>query len=150
VQAAFEAIGPGAEFRSEEITVPLTGKAGSASQSPYAASFGFSAGMSFPNRGPAKVPSGGRSTPYEVTALLSYSDQAGNPGPLAASVNLETSRSTPRRALNNICPARDSPHPDRLRSRRSTHKPSATPSSALPDRARMSRSLIERRYSVPS
>jgi hypothetical protein len=56
----------------------------------------------------------------------------------------------PRRALNNICPARDSPHPDRLRSRRSTHKPSATPSSALPDRARMSRSLIERRYSVPS
>jgi hypothetical protein len=65
---------------------------------------------------------------------------------------------TLRRALNNICPARDSPHPDRLRSRRSTHKPSATPSSALPDRARQSRyaapprgrSLIERRYSVPS
>jgi len=87
VQAAFEAIGPGAEFRSAEINLPLTGKTGSAN--PYTASLNFPAGADFPNGGPPKVLAGERNAPYEVTVLLSHSDVANNPGPLAASVNLE-------------------------------------------------------------
>jgi hypothetical protein len=87
VQAALESIGPGAEFRSEEITLPLTGNTGSAT--PYTASLSFPAGPNFPTGGPPKVLAGERNAPYEVTVLLSHSDVAGNPGPLAASVNLE-------------------------------------------------------------
>jgi hypothetical protein len=89
VQLTFEALGPGAEFRTAEIAVPLDGRAGAPPAPGYSASVVIPAGANFPT-GQAKVGAGERSTPYQVTALLSYTDLAGNPGPLAASVNLET------------------------------------------------------------
>ena len=90
VQAAFESIGPGAEFRTAEISVPLTGLAGAPPAPGYSASISIPAGPNFPGAGgPLKVPPGRRNEPYQVTVLLAYTDVAGNPGPLAASVNLE-------------------------------------------------------------
>jgi hypothetical protein len=88
VQAAFESVGPGAEFRSSEVTVPLDGRTGPAPATPYTATLAFPAGANFPSGDP-KVPAGDRNATYEVAVLLSYTDVANNPGPLAASVNLE-------------------------------------------------------------
>lgn len=85
VQAAFESIGPGEEFRSKEISVALDGRTGPVT--PYTASILFPAGADFPNGAP-KVPAGQRNEPYQVTALLAYTDVAGNPGPMAAAVDL--------------------------------------------------------------
>jgi hypothetical protein len=90
VQAAFESIGPGDEFRTAEIPVPLTGLAGPPPAPGYAASISVPAGANFPAGGPLKVPAGQRNEPYQLTVLLAYTDVANNPGPLAASVNLET------------------------------------------------------------
>jgi hypothetical protein len=89
VQAAFESIGPGDEFRTAEIPVPLTGLAGAPPAPGYSSSISVPAGPNFPAGGPLKVPAGQRNEPYQVTVLLAYTDVAGNPGPLAASVNLE-------------------------------------------------------------
>lgn len=86
VQAAFESIGPGAEFRSTEQPVALDGRSGPSD--PYEFSLTFPAGATFPN-GLPKVDAGERSEPYQVTVLLSHADVKGNPGPMAASVNLE-------------------------------------------------------------
>jgi hypothetical protein len=86
VQAAFESVGPGAEFRSAELTLNLDGRTGSAN--PYTAQLNFPTGANFPS-GQPKVPAGDRNATYEVAVLLSYTDVAGNPGPLSASVNLE-------------------------------------------------------------
>jgi hypothetical protein len=86
VQAAFESVGPGAEFRSLEITVPLDGRTGPAS--PYTANLAFPAGAVFPSGDP-KLPAGDRNATYEVAVLLSYSDVAGNPEPFTAGANLE-------------------------------------------------------------
>lgn len=86
VQAAFDAIGPGAKFRSEEHSVPLDGKTGPDDR--YEFSITVPAGENFPN-GIPKVEAGERSEPYQVTALLTYTDVLGKPGPMAASVNLE-------------------------------------------------------------
>jgi hypothetical protein len=88
VQAAFESIGPGAEFVTADILVPLTGLAGAPPAPGYTAEIDIPAGPNFPSGDP-KVPAGQRSGPYQVTVLLSYADVAGNPGPLAASVNME-------------------------------------------------------------
>ena len=89
IQAALESIGPGAEFRTAEFSVPLTGLAGAPPAPGYSASILFPAGPNFPGAGgPLKVPPGRRNEPYQVTVLLAYTDVAGNPGPLAASVNL--------------------------------------------------------------
>jgi hypothetical protein len=87
VQAAFEALGGGAEFRSSEIAVVLDGRTGAGN--PYTASLAFPGGADFPGGGPAKVQAGDRNAVYEVAVLLAYTDVAGNAGPMAASVNLE-------------------------------------------------------------
>jgi hypothetical protein len=90
IQAALESIGPGAEFRTAEFPLPLTGLAGPPPAPGYSASILYPAGPNFPGAGgPLKVPAGQRNEPYQVTVLLAYTDVAGNPGPLAASVNLE-------------------------------------------------------------
>jgi hypothetical protein len=90
VQAAFESIGPGDEFRSAEISVVLDGRTGPPPAAGYSASISVPAGANFPGAGgPIKVPAGHRNQPYQVTVLLAYTDVPGNPGPLAASVNLE-------------------------------------------------------------
>jgi hypothetical protein len=89
LKAAFESIGPGAEFRTAEISVPLTGLVGAPPSPGYSASVSIPAGPNFPGGGDPKVPAGERNAPYQVTALLAYEDVAGNPGPLAASANLE-------------------------------------------------------------
>ena len=87
VQIAFEALGGGAEFRSTEIAIPLDGRTGAGT--PYTAQAVFPGGANFPGGGPVKVPAGDRNAVYEVAALLAHTDVAGNPGPMAASVNLE-------------------------------------------------------------
>lgn len=87
VQAVFGAADPGQQFRTPEISVPLTGLEGAPPAAGYSASISIPAGDAFPN-GPAKVPSGDRAEPYQVTVLLNYDDVAGKPGPLAASADL--------------------------------------------------------------
>lgn len=89
LQAAFESIGPGGEFRTTEISIPLKGVTGPPPAAGYSASIPIPAGLNFPDGGPLKVPDGMRNEPYQVTVLLAYTDVAGKPGPLAASANLE-------------------------------------------------------------
>src|SRR3954453_8681399 len=68
IQAAFESIGPGAEFRSNEISVSLDGRTGPSS--PYTTKIAFPAGANFPNGGNPKVFPGDRNASYEVAVLL--------------------------------------------------------------------------------
>jgi hypothetical protein len=90
VRAAFESVGPGPEFYSDEISVTLDGRTGpSGGSGPYTATLVFPPGQNFPGGAGPKVPTGTRFGTYEVAVILSYSDVAGNPGPIAASVNLE-------------------------------------------------------------
>jgi hypothetical protein len=88
VRAAFESIGPGPEFHSDEEMVTLDGRTLS-SGPPYTASLVFPPGPNFPGTAGEKVPAGARFASYEVAVILSYTDVAANPGPIAASVNLE-------------------------------------------------------------
>lgn len=89
VRAAFESIGPGPEFHSEEVMVPLDGRTASAGDPDYSASLVFPAGPHFPNGVGQKVQTGLRYGTYEVAVMLSYTDVKGKPGPIAAAVNLE-------------------------------------------------------------
>jgi len=90
VRAAFESVGPGPEFFSDEVPVGLDGRTGpTGSPGPYTATLVFPAGQNFPSGAGQKIPTGARFGTYEVAVILSYTDVAGNPGPIAASVNLE-------------------------------------------------------------
>ena len=92
LQVAFESIGPGPELRlpTTEMDIDLDGRVGSAN--PYVASVDIPAGDKFPGTSlekvPATVPDRELSEPYEITALLTYTDVNGKAGPLAATADL--------------------------------------------------------------
>jgi hypothetical protein len=79
VSAAFEALGPGPEFVQQLPAIPLDGRTGPGS--PYLATINFPPG-SINLAGLQKVA-------FKVVALLNYDDVAGNPGPMAAAVDLD-------------------------------------------------------------
>ena len=86
VRAAFESVGPGPEFYSDEKTVVLDGRTGPGN--PYTASLDFPAGPDFPGGVGPKVQPQGFGT-YEVAVILSCTNDNGDPVAIAASVNLE-------------------------------------------------------------
>jgi len=78
LSAALEALGPGAEVVTNPQVTPLDGRTGPGS--PYTDQVNFPANTI--NLG------GAQKVPFHVVVLLNYDDQAGNPGPMAASIDL--------------------------------------------------------------
>jgi hypothetical protein len=78
LSAALEALGPGAELVTPTQVIALDGRTGPGT--PYSGQIAFPANSI--NLG------GAQKVPFKVVALLNYDDVAGNPGPMAASVDL--------------------------------------------------------------